>query len=197
MRALTRVKTLQQLLPWLSRNAAGFQALSAILVAIFTLALVVITRRYARIAERSLKLAKQQYEREWSPDVRVQVLESDTRKDIYPQLVVSNLSRAAALVHTLRFTRVRGANADTQGVQAFPVNELLPGAGSVTVNIFLKLQAYVFGTHATEEDLMAVSAGYYCSGKDLTTDWADFVISSGPPLNIKPTNKTLHKLRSK
>jgi len=184
------VKTLQQLLCWLSRNATVFQALSAIFVALFTLALVVITRRYARTAERSLKLAQQQYEREWTPDVRVQVLASDTSKSIFPQLVVSNLSRAAASVHTLRFRRVRGANADTLGVQTFPLNELLPGGSSLTLNIFLKLQAYVFGTHATEGELIAVSAGYYCSGKDLTTDWADFVISLGP-LDIKPTNKTL------
>lgn len=77
------------------RYVSDIQAVSGLILALLTGVMVYATVHYARLSAASLRLAREQFEREWTPHVHVQVLPWEQGR---AQLVVTNLGRASVLL---------------------------------------------------------------------------------------------------
>ena len=64
---------MQELMDWFNANAGAFQAISSIVIAILTIALIGATFWYAWLTRRMLRVQEQQLERQWRPHVRFEL----------------------------------------------------------------------------------------------------------------------------
>lgn len=190
---------------WIDSHAAAIQAVSALAVAVLTYFLVTITRRYVRQTEEALKLSanqlqlaheqleqqkyflqlsKEQYEREWQPDLRIANIQRVGGEQVF--LSVANFARPAALVKKLLIgVGGRAEQGITPGdVENFSVRFLVPG-GQIREDIAIQLhigeyrrkysppQAPV-GQRSQWQAGFSAALVYYCGGKDNQTPWRDF-----------------------
>lgn len=113
------------MLHWLNQNAAAVQALAAVAVALLTIALVVVTGVYARITRGALQLSRQQFEKQWKPDLRIMATPELPQGRV--KLEMFNMAIHSALVThlVLEFGEGNGARS---GQHTF--KHLVPGYGS-------------------------------------------------------------------
>lgn len=108
-------------------TAAIIQAVSAAIVALLTIFLVVATIGYARTATKLLRLNREQFERDWHPDLRIAEIQRIGSAQVY--LKVANLAKPAVLVKQLKI----GSGGRTkdgmppEDVDTFPLIILVPG----------------------------------------------------------------------
>ena len=185
--------------------AAAIQAVSALAVAVLTYFLVSFTRRYVKRTEealrlsadqlqlareqleeqrRFLQLSREQYEREWQPDLRIANIQRVGGEQVL--LSVANFARPAALVKKLLLGTGGRAEQGTapQGVESFSVRFLVSG-GQIREDIAIQLyvgeyrrkysppQAPV-GQRSQWQAGFSAALVYYCGGKDNQTPWRDF-----------------------
>jgi hypothetical protein len=206
---------MSRLANWINCNAAGIQAVSAVVVALLTGFLVFLTRRYVRrtgeaIAlsrdqlteyraslqlmreqvehdKQSLKLAKEAFEREWQPQLRVFV-HNPSINDARLEMV--NLGRAAVHIESIEFGVGIGTSLRTdrmEWVRHVPVNE------SADLNIsayLLKVIAQQLGLDTAQpyDGNMAVRVEFFSAGSLHKSQWFYFgaVVRDGVVRNISP-----------
>ncbi len=113
------------LLDWLNQN-------------LVTIALVVVTLWATRINKRSLQVAREQFDREWQPDLRVKFTSTDRPS---AEIQVANLGRAAAMIETLN---VQVGMTDAAPIEKLPLNWLIPGGVSDVRNGHQLLNEYIW-----------------------------------------------------
>src|SRR6266446_4966668 len=122
-------------------TALTIQAVSAIIVAVFTIVVVLVTLWYARTAKNLLRLSHEQFERDWHPDLRIADMQRIGSAQVY--LKVAILAKPAVQVKQLRI----GSGGRTkqgqppQDVDTFPLILLVPGGqiyeGDIGIQTFL------------------------------------------------------------
>jgi cell division protein FtsL len=179
---------------WMNSYSIPFSGLvnSIPLVAtVVTCALSVIlaraTLRYAEAADKGLALAREEFEREWSPELHIKmerVSSSETR------IVVTNLAKISVLLQLMQIRKI---------TQAVPfercfLNDPLVGGMSWTQDIAKRL---VVCTGSEFEGLIAASVTFYSSGRMFRTDWFRFFIevSDGRIVRLTPTNVPARRVR--
>src|ERR1700720_1433145 len=138
------------------------------------------TLRYAEATDKSLALAREEFEREWSPELHLKlerVSASETR------MVVTNLAKISVLLQLMQLRKLS---------QAVPfercfLNDPLVGGMSWTQDLGKRL---LVCTGQDFEGLIAASVTFYCSGRMFRTDWFRFYIqvSNGNIVRVNPTN---------
>ena len=145
------------------------------------------TLRYAEATDKSLALAREEFEREWSPELHIK-LERVSGNEA--QIVVTNLAKISVLLQLLQLRKLS---------QAVPfercfLNDSLVGGMTWTQDIGRRL---LVCAGPDFEGLIAASVTFYSSGRMFRTDWFRFYIevADGRIVRLNPTNVPARRVR--
>jgi hypothetical protein len=188
-----------QWLSQLSQHSLPFTLIVAYIPLVATVATTILsivlaraTLRYAEASDKSLALAREEFERQWSPELHVKLEKLSSRQT---NIVVTNLARISVL---LQMVQLRQLSMAVPSLRSF-LNEPLVG-GSTWTN---ELGKHLFACAGDDyEGQIAASVTFYASGRMYRTDWFRFQVhvSHGEILRLDPVNmvaRRAHKLDDK
>ena len=183
-------------LQWLSQHSLPFTLIVAYIPLVATVATTILsivlaraTLRYAESSDKSLALARDEFERQWSPELHVKLEKINPRKT---NIVVTNLGRISVLLQMVQLRRLSLAVPSLRSI----LNEPLVG-GSTWTN---ELGKHMFDCTGDDyEGQIAASVTFYASGRMYRTDWFRFQVQvrRGEILRLEPVNiaaRRVHKL---
>src|ERR1043166_1583995 len=131
---------------------------------ILSIVLARATLRYAETTDKSLALAREEFERQWSPELHIKLEMISSRKT---NIVVTNLARISVLLQVVQLRRL------DMGVPALRslLNEPLVGGCTWTDELGKDLFTC---TGDDYQGQMAASITFYASGGLFRPDWFGF-----------------------
>jgi len=146
------------------------------------------TLRYAETTDKSLALAREEFERQWSPELHIKLEMISSRKT---NIVVTNLARISVL---LQMVQVRRLDMGVPALRSF-LNEPLVGGSTWTEELGRHLFDCVGDDYNGQ---VAVSVTFYASGRLYRTDWFRFEgeIRRGEILRLNPVNIAARRAQS-
>ena len=179
---------------WINQHTIPVTALinaipviATVITSVLSLVLARATLRYAEATDKSLALAREEFEREWSPELHIK-LERLSSADA--RIVVTNLAKISVLLQMLQMRRTTLA----VPFGRYFLNDPLVGGMTWTENIGKRLLAC---TGDDFEGQIASAVTFYASGRLFRTDWFRFNIhvSGGTILRIDPVNIAARRVR--
>jgi hypothetical protein len=145
------------------------------------------TLRYAEAADKGLALAREEFEREWSPELHIKLERISATET---QIVVTNLAKISVLLQLMQLRKISHA---VPFERCF-LNDPLVGGMTWTQEIGKRL---VVCTGADFQGLIAASVTFYSSGRMFRTDWFRFYIEveDGRIVRVNPTNVPARRVR--
>ena len=187
------------LLQWLNQHAVSFTLILAYIPLIATVVTTVVslvlaraTVRYTASSDRSLALAREQFEREWAPELHIK-LERLSNRDA--RIMATNLAKISVLMQMMQFRKVSMA---VPSLRCF-LNEPLVGGTTWTEDLGKRFFAC---TGEDYEGQIAVSITFYAAGRMYRTDWFRFQVKvrNNQLLQLDPVNisaRRVHVLQNR
>jgi hypothetical protein len=181
-------------LQWFSQHGNIFTLMVAyvpliatVVTTILSLVLARATLRYVESSDKSLALAREEFDRQWSPELHIK-LEQVTGRNA--RIVVTNLGRISVLLQTVQLRKL------TMGVPSlrYLLNEPLMGGNTWTDELGKRFFA---STGDDFEGAVAASVTFYASGRLFRTDWFRFQVHvrRGELLRLEPVNIAARRVR--
>lgn len=174
-------------MPWFVQHSILFQMIVAYIPLISTVATTILsivlaraTLRYAETTDKSLALAREEFERQWSPELHVKLEMLNSRQT---RIVVTNLARISVLVQIVQLRRL---SMGVPSLRSF-LNEPLVGGCTWSD----ELGKNMFGCTGDDyEGQIAASVTFYASGRLFRTDWFRFqvLVRHGEILQLDAVN---------
>ena len=154
---------------------------------ILSMVLARATLRYAEASDKSLALAREEFERQWSPELHIKLEKVSGRQS---KIVVTNLARISVLLQMVQLRRLSMA---TPALRSF-LNEPLVGGSTWIEDLGKNLFAC---TGDDYDGQIAVSMTFYASGRLYRTDWFRFQIqtSQGEIVRLEPVNMAAQRVQ--
>jgi hypothetical protein len=145
------------------------------------------TLRYAEATDKSLALAREEFEREWSPELHIKLERTSATE---ARIVVTNLAKISVLLQLMQVRKISHA---VPFERCF-LNDPLVGGMTWTQDIGKPLLACTGEEFA---GLVAASITFYSSGRMFRTDWFRFYlqVASGRIVRMNPTNVPARRVR--
>jgi hypothetical protein len=137
---------------------------ATIVTTILSVVLARATLRYAKAADRGLDLSREQFEREWAPEVHVRLERASTAD---AKIVITNLARAAVLLQLVQLRTMTHA----MPFERQYLNDPLVGGNTWTQHIGERILAI---TGNDFEGTIAASVSFYSAGRLYKSDWFRF-----------------------
>jgi hypothetical protein len=161
--------------------------IATVVTTILSLILARATLRYAASSDKSLALAREEFEREWSPELHIK-LERESPHDA--KLVVTNLAKISVLLQMVQLRKI------AMGIPSsrYFLNEPLVG-GTTWVDELGK--RFFDCTGEKYAGVVGVSITFYVSGRLFRTDWFRFhaEVSDGRIVKIHPVSIAARRVR--
>lgn len=179
---------------WFSQHSIPFTLIVAYIPLIATVATTILslvlaraTLRYAEASDKSLALAREEFERQWSPELHIKLEKISSRQ---AKIVVTNLAKISVL---LQMVQLRRLSMGVPSLRSF-LNEPLVGGSTWTDELGKHLFAC---TGDDYEGQIAATVTFYASGRLFRTDWFRFQIqvSHGEILRLDPVNIAARRVR--
>ena len=179
---------------WFSQHGIPFTLIVAYIPLIATVATTILslvlaraTLRYAEASDKSLALAREEFERQWSPELHIKLEKLSSRQ---AKIVVTNLAKISVL---LQIVQLRRLSMGVPSLRSF-LNEPLVGGSTWTDELGKHLFAC---TGDDYEGQIAATVTFYASGRLFRTDWFRFQIqvSHGEILRLDPVNIAARRVR--
>jgi hypothetical protein len=179
---------------WFSQHSLPFNLIVAyvpliatVVTTILSLVLARATLRYTEATDRGLALAREQFEREWSPELHIKLEKVSSRE---AKIVATNLAKISVL---LQMVQLRKLSMAVPSLRYF-LNEPLVGGLTWTEALGKRLFTCTGGDF---EGQIAASITFYASGRLFRTDWFRFHIhvSDGEILQLEPVNIAARRVR--
>jgi hypothetical protein len=161
---------------WFNQHAISFTLILAyipliatVVTTVVSLVLVRATLRYTASSDRSLALAREQFEREWAPELHLK-LERLSGSDA--KILATSLAKISVLMQMVQLRKLSMA---VPSLRWF-INEPLVGGTTWSENLGKRFFAC---TGEDYEGQIAVSITFYAAGRMYRTDWFRFS-SAGP-----------------
>jgi hypothetical protein len=174
-------------LQWFNQHSIPFNLIVAYIPLVATVATTILsivlaraTLRYAEASDKSLALAREEFERQWAPELHIK-LEKVASRDA--KIVVTNLARISVLLQTVQLRKLSMA---VPSLRSF-LNEPLVGGTTWTDELGKRFFAC---TGDDYEGQIAVSITFYVSGRLFRTDWFRFhvEVGNGEIRRLNPVN---------
>ena len=182
----------------IASHSIGFPSIPASLVSYVSLAATIVTcllsvilaratLRYAEAADKGLSLAREEFEREWFPELHLKLERVSTTE---AKIVVTNLAKISVLLQIMQMRKISQAVPFERCV----LNDPLVGGMTWTQEVGKKILAC---TGRDFQGLIAASMTFYCSGRMFRTDWFRFYIqvTDGRIQRMGPTNTPARRVR--
>lgn len=185
---------MQMYTQWFSQHSVPFTLILAYIPLIATVATTVLsivlaraTLRYTETTEKSLALAREEFERQWSPELHIKLEMFSPRET---RIVVTNLARISVLLQMVQLRRI---SMGVPSLRAF-LNDPLVGGCTWTEDVAKNLLAC---TGDDYEGQIAASVTFYASGRLFRTDWFRFQVEvrHGDVLRLDAVNIATRRAR--
>jgi hypothetical protein len=160
---------------------------ATIVTTLLSVVLARATLRYAEAADKSLALAREEFEREWSPELHIKL---ERMSPTEAQIMVTNLARISVL---LQLVQIRKLSHAVPFEKSF-LNEPLAGGMTWTQSVRRRL---IEATGSDFEGPIAASVTFYASGRLFRTDWFRFqiAIKNAHILSLAPISMAVRRVR--
>jgi hypothetical protein len=162
--------------------------IATVTMTVLSIVLARATLRYAEASDKSLALAREEFERQWSPELHIKLEKVSSRQ---ARIVVTNLAKISVLMQMVQLRRLSMA---VPSLRSF-LNEPLVG-GRTWMN---ELGKNLFACTGDDyEGQIATAVTFYASGRLYRTDWFRFQIqiSGGEIVRLDPVNIAARRVRS-
>ena len=179
---------------WLNHPSIPFTLIVTYIPLVATVATTVLslvlaraTLRYAAANDKSLALAREEFERQWAPELHVKLEKVSSRQ---AKIVVTNLAKISVLLQIVQLRRLSMA---VPSLRSF-LNEPLVGGTTWSDELGKSLFAC---TGDDYEGQIAASVTFFASGRLFRTDWFRFQVqvSHGEILRLDPVNIAARRVR--
>jgi|SRR5437667_225391 len=171
----------------LSKLLESIPLIATVVTSILSILMARATLRYAASADKSLALAREEFEREWAPELHIKLLKVSSSD---AELMVTNLAKISVLIQMVQLRRLSHA---TPFERVF-LNEPLVGGRTWTQNFQRRL---VTATGEEFEGPIAASVTFFASGRMYRTDWFRFQIKvkNGKILYLEPLTMSARRVQ--
>src|SRR5947207_4706828 len=153
---------------------------ASVATTILSIVLARATLRYTETTDKSLALAREEFERQWSPELHIKL---EKVSSCQTKIVVTNLAKISVLLQMVQLRRLSMAVPSLRSL----LNEPLVGGCTWTD----ELGKHLFTCTGDDyEGQIAASVTFYASGRLFRTDWFRFQVqvSRGEILRLDPVN---------
>lgn len=166
---------------------AYIPVLATVVTCYFSVILARATLRYVAATDKGLALAREEFEREWSPELHLKIERISSTE---ARIVVTNLAKLSVLLQLLQIRKITFV----VPFERCPLNEPLVGGLTWTQDIGKRLIAC---TGADFEGQIAASMTFFASGRMFRTDWFRFHIQveRGRIIRLDPSNIPARRVR--
>jgi hypothetical protein len=183
------------LFQWFNQHAVSFTLILAyipliatVVTTIVSLVLVRATLRYSEASDRSLALSREQFEREWAPELHIK-LERLSSRDA--RIIATNLAKISVLMQMVQLRKLSMA---VPSLRCF-LNEPLVGGTTWSEDLGKRFFACTGENYAGQ---IAVSITFYAAGRMYRTDWFRFQVQvrDSQLLRLDPVNISARRVRA-
>jgi hypothetical protein len=161
--------------------------IATILTTYFSVVLARATLRYVESTDKSLALAREEFEREWSPDLHIKMERVSATE---ARIIVTNLAKTSVLLQLLQLRKLSHA----MPFERCRLNDPLVGGMTWTQEMGRRLIAC---TGHEFEGPIAVSATFYAAGRMFRTDWfrSQIQVRDGRIVSLEPSTMPTRRVR--
>ena len=161
--------------------------IATIVTTLFSVVLARATLRYVEATDKGLALAREEFEREWNPDLHIKMerVSSDEAR-----VIVTNLAKTSVLLQLLQLRKLSHA----MPFERCRLNDPLVGGMTWSQEMgkrILSCTGYDF------EGPIAASVTFYAAGRMFRTDWfrAQILVREGRIVSLEPSNMPSRRVR--
>ena len=161
--------------------------IATIVTTLFSVVLARATLRYVEATDKGLALAREEFEREWNPDLHIKMerVSSDEAR-----VIITNLAKASVLLQLLQLRKLSHA----MPFERCLLNDPLFGGMTWSQEMgkrILSCTGYDF------EGPIAASVTFYAAGRMFRTDWfrAQILVREGRIVSLEPSNMPSRRVR--
>src|ERR1700691_5365018 len=161
--------------------------IATVLTCCFSVILARATLRYVEATDKGLALAREEFEREWSPDLHIKLQRVSNTE---ARIIVTNLAKSSVLLQLLQLRKLSHA----VPFERCRLNDPLVGGLTWTQEMGKRILAC---TGKDFEGPIAASMTFYCSGRMFRTDWfrSNIQVRDGRILSLEPSNMPARRVR--
>ena len=161
--------------------------IATIVTTFFSIILARATLRYVEATDRHLELAREEFEREWNPDLHIKMERVSATE---ARVIVTNLAKTSVLLQLLQLRKLSHATP----FERCRLNDPLVGGMTWTQEMGKRL---IGCTGFEFEGPIAVAMTFYAAGRMYRTDWfrSQIVVRDGHIVTLEPSNMPTRRVR--
>jgi len=161
--------------------------IATIVTTFFSVVLARATLRYVESTDKSLALAREEFEREWNPDLHIKIERISASE---AKIIVTNLAKTSVLLQLLQLRKLSHA----MPFERCRLNDPLVGGMTWTSEMGKRIVAC---TGPEFEGPIAAAMTFYAAGRMFRTDWfrSQIVVRDGRIVSLEPSNMPTRRVR--
>jgi len=161
--------------------------IATLVTTIFSVVLARATLRYVEATDKGLALAREEFEREWTPDLHIKLERISSTE---AKVIVTNLAKTSVLLQLLQFRKISHA----VPFERCRLNDPLVGGTTWTQEMGKRILAC---TDKEFEGPIAACMTFYAAGRMFRTDWfrSNIKVSGGRIVSLEPSNMPSRRVR--
>ncbi len=161
--------------------------IATLVTCFFSVVLARATLRYVEATDKGLALAREEFEREWSPELHIKLERISATE---ARVVVTNLAKISVLLQLVQLRKLSHA----VPFERCRLNDPLVGGMTWTQEIGKRLLAC---TGEEFEGPIAATMTFYASGRMFRTDWfrSHIQVRDGRIISLEPSNIPARRVR--
>jgi len=160
---------------------------ATIVTTFFSIVLARATLRYVESTDRSLELAREEFERQWNPDLHIKL---ERLSPTEARIIVTNLAKTSVLLQLLQLRKLTHATP----FERCRLNDPLVGGLTWQQEMGKRILAC---TGYEFEGPIAAAMTFYAAGRMYRTDWfrSQVVVRDGHIVSLEPSNMPTRRVR--
>ena len=161
--------------------------IATVVTTFFSVILARATLRYVEATDRHLELAREEFEREWNPDLHIKM---ERISNTEARVIVTNLAKTSVLLQLLQLRKLSHATP----FERCRINDPLVGGMTWTQEMGKRLIAC---TGYEFEGPIAAAMTFYAAGRMYRTDWfrSQIVVREGRIVSLEPSTMPTRRVR--
>ena len=160
---------------------------ATIVTTFFSVILARATLRYVEATDKGLALAREEFEREWSPDLHIKMERASTTE---ARIIVTNLAKTSVLLQLLQLRKLSHA----MPFERCRLNDPVVGGMTWTQDMGKRIVAC---TGQEFDGPIAAAMTFYAAGRMYRTDWfrSQIQVRDGRIVKLEPSNMPTRRVR--
>ncbi len=172
--------------PW-GTLVSYIPVIATVVTTFFSIILARATLRYVEATDKGLQLARDEFEREWTPDLHIKL---ERVSPTEARIIVTNLAKTSVLLQLLQLRKLSHA----MPFERCRINDPLVGGLTWTQEMGKRILAC---TGDEFEGPIAAAMTFYAAGRMFRTDWfrSQIVVREGRIVSLEPSNMPTRRVR--